>query len=407
MVLFQVSGGFVASGTVPSRALREPPMRRPVLRSVIVASLALAAPALAATPPKQPDKGPGGSDYTAAQVVKKAVGRASAATYVYHAAGPAAAPRPVVVLLHSWGAASPQLYGGWIEHLARRGHLVLFPRFQEVNRTRPADATGIAAALIKDALAILAEDAEAKPDLARLSYVGHLAGAAIALNLAAASEADGLPAPKLVFALMPGGIASDPKSRGIPLEDLGGIDRGVLLITMSGDRDYLPTDRASRRILKETTAIPASRKLFMRAGSDDHGFPTLTATLASPGSARSDYDPATIALPPDPPKDPKAKGPVWRWSADMSLSGEQTILAQQLASNVTDALDFLAFWKTFDLAEAAASKGRDAASLKADPAFVSMGIWSDGWPVRRLSAEMPKVEAQEDVKPEAGPRRRL
>ena len=43
----------------------------------------------------------------------------------------------------------------------------------------------------------------------------------------------------------------------------------------------------------------------MRAGSDDHGFPPLTATLASPGSPKADYDAAAIKLPPDPPRDPK------------------------------------------------------------------------------------------------------
>ena len=43
------------------------------------------------------------------------------------------------------------------------GHLVLFPRFQEVNRTRPADATANAERLVKAALAELAGDAEAKP----------------------------------------------------------------------------------------------------------------------------------------------------------------------------------------------------------------------------------------------------
>src|SRR5690349_18586009 len=221
-------------------------MRRPLLMLLFVLASCWAAPYVAAaTPPKQPESGPGGADYSSSQVVKRAVGRASAPTYVFHAAGPASEPRPVVVLLHSWGAANPQFYGGWIEHLARRGHLVLFPRFQEVNRTRPGDASGIAAALVKEALVTLASDPEAKPDLQRVAFLGHLAGAAIALNLAANAEADGLPVPKLVFALMPGGIASDPKARGVLLEDLSTIDKGVLLISMSGDRDYLPTDRAS------------------------------------------------------------------------------------------------------------------------------------------------------------------
>jgi pimeloyl-ACP methyl ester carboxylesterase len=341
------------------------------------------------------------------EVVRKAVGRTSAATFVFHAAGEPAGPRPVVVFLHSWGAPNPLFYGGWIEHLARRGNLVLFPRFQEVNRTRPADATATAAGLIKEALEALSQDPAARPDRDRLAYIGHLAGAPIALNLAAGAQAEGLPVPKLVFAVMPGGVASDEKARGIFLKDLSELDSSTLLIAMSGDRDYLPIDRTARRILKEATGIPANRKLFMRAVSDDHGFPTITATLASPGAPKGEYDAASIKVPPDPPRDPKQKGPVWRWSADMSLTGEQTVLTQQLGNNPIDSLDYLAYWKTFDMAEEAAFSGRDASALKANSRFVDMGTWSDGWPVRRLTADLPKVEGQEETRPERGPRRRL
>jgi hypothetical protein len=310
-----------------------------------------------------------------------------------------------VVFLHSWGAVNPALYGGWIDHLARKGNLVLYPRFQDVNRSRPADASALAAGLIKSALEALAEDAGAKPDLSRVAYIGHLAGVPIALNLAAGAKASEIPAPKLIFGVMPGGIASDEKERGILLQDLSAIDASTLLIAMSGDRDYLPSDRASRKILQDAKAIPASRKLFMRAASDDHGFPALTATLASPGSPKSDYEASAIKLPPDPPRDPKQKN-TWRWSADMALTGPQTILTQQLANNGTDTLDYLAYWKSFDMAAEAAFAGKDAAALRRDPKFIDMGSWSDGWPVRRLSADMPKVEGQE-TQQERGPRRKL
>ncbi len=380
-------------------------MRRSWFAPLLAATVLAASAAAAATPPVQPKSGPGGADYVSDQVTKRAVGRASAATFVFHAAGPAEKPRPVVVFFHSWGAANPQLYGGWIEHLARKGYLVLFPRFQEVNRTRPADAPGIATSLVKEALEALADDPAAKPDLARVAYVGHLAGAIIALNLASGAQEDGLPVPKLVYALMPGGIASDPKSRGIPLDDLSELDASTLLITMSGDRESIASDRAGRRILKEAVNVPATRKLFMRAGSDDHGFPTTAAALASPGSPKAEYDAAAIKLPPDPPRDPKQKAPGFRWTADMALSGEQTVLTQALGNNVTDALDYLAYWKTFDMAAEAAFAGRDAASLRSDPKFIDMGTWSDGWPMRRLSAEIPKTEGQTE-KP-AGPRRVL
>jgi hypothetical protein len=274
-----------------------------------------------------------------------------------------------------------------------------------VNRSRPADASNLAEDLIQGALAALAEDANARPDRERVAFIGHSAGVPIALNLAAGVSAGKVPAPKLIFGLMPGGIASNEKERGILLRDLSAIDPSTLIIAMSGDRDYLPSDRASRLLLQGATAVPATRKLFMRAGSDDHGFPALTATLASPGSPKTDYDTAAIKMPPDPPRDPKQKN-TWRWSADMALSGPQTILTQQLGNNGTDTLDYLAYWKTFDIAAEAAFAGKDAAALTRDPKFVDMGTWSDGWPVRRLSAQMPKVEGQEN-KPEPGPRRRL
>lgn len=376
------------------------------LSSVLLLGIMLAGPAAyGATPPQQPEQGPGGRDYKSGEVVKRAVGTASRGTFVFHGSDAPAKPRSVVVFLHSWGAVNPGLYGGWIEHLARKGHLVLFPRFQEVNRSRPADASALAEDLIRDALADLAGDANARPDLDRIALIGHSAGVPIALNIAAATGEGKIPAPKLIFGLMPGGIASNEKERGILLRDLSTVDPATLIIAMSGDRDYLPSDRASRLLLQQASAVPSTRKLFMRASSDDHGFPALTATLASPGSPKAAYDASAIKLPPDPPRDPKQRN-TWRWSADMALSGPQTILTQQLGNNGTDTLDFLAYWKTFDIASEAAFAGKDASMLLRDPKLVDMSTWSDGWPVKRLSAQMPKGEGQ-DKKEEPAPRRRL
>lgn len=380
-------------------------MRRFPLPVLFLGASLAASSVHAATPPKQPEQGPGGRDYTSSEVVKRAVGTASSGTFVFHGSDTPAKPRPVVVFLHSWGAVNPGLYGGWIEHLARKGHLVLFPRFQDVNRSRPADASNLAEDLIQNALATLADDPNARPDKERVAFIGHSAGVPLALNLAAGVSSGKVPAPKLILGLMPGGIASNEKERGILLRDLSTVDPATLIITISGDRDYLPSDRASRLIFQQASAVPSTRKLFMRASSDDHGFPALTATLASPGSPKAEYDASAIKLPPDPPRDPKQRN-TWRWSADMALSGPQTILTQQLGNNATDTLDFLAFWKTFDIASEAAFAGKDAAALVRDPKFVDMSTWSDGWPIKRLSAQMPKGDGPES-KEERGPRRRL
>jgi hypothetical protein len=90
----------------------------------------------------------------------------------------------------------------------------------------------------------------------------------------------------------------------------------------------------------------------------------------------------------------------------MALSGPQTILTQQLGSNPTDTLDYLAFWKTFDIAAEAAFAGKDATAVLKDPKLTDMGRWSDGWPVRRLSAQVPKEEGTERQQ-ERGPKRRF
>ncbi|CAA9318935.1 MAG: FIG00801137: hypothetical protein [uncultured Microvirga sp.] len=369
-------------------------MRSRLAIFLVCASLGLG-PALAATPPGQPKAGPGGSDYPAGEIVKRAVGRGSAVSFVFHAAGAPAEPRPVVVFLHAWGAVNPGVYGGWIEHLARRGNLVLFPRFQEVGKIRPVDATEKAASLVKEALAALADDPAAKPDLNRVALIGHSAGAGLAFNLAAVAKDQGLPTPKLVHALMAGGLAKDAKSRGVQLADLAKIDPATLLVTVIGDRDQRPSDQASRRLLKEASAVPPERKVFLRALSDSHGFPVLSATLASPASQKDAFDAAQIKLPPDPPRDPKApRAPAQnqKWSPEMVLSGEQTVLVQQLGNNGVDTLDYLAYWRTFDMAAAAAFAGRDAQALHNDAAFTDMGRWSDGWPVKRLGVEALRAE---------------
>lgn len=372
-------------------------MRLTVLRGSLTAAAIMTLAGLpsvqAATPPAQPADGAGGVGDRKATVTKLLLGRGTASTYAFYAAG--AAPekgRPVAIVLHGWGAVNPQSYGGWIDHLARQGWLILYPRFQEVNRTRPADAPAIAESLVKAALAEIATDGEAKPDLGRVAMIGHLAGAPLAMDLAAAAKAQGLPVPKLIFAVMPGGIASGPKSRGIALNDLSAIDPATLIVTMVGDKDTRAADLAAKRLLREASAVPLERKLFVRALSDDHGFPALTATLAAPAGVDTAYDGGAIKPGPEPKDAPKdaAKPPPFRWSADMALSGEQQTLVSQINLARVDALDYLGFWKTFDLAAAAAFAGSDATALKNNPRLADMERWSDGWPVKRLAVETPR-----------------
>lgn len=348
--------------------------------------LAVGSAAFAANQPPQPKSGPGGADYIEGEVIKRAVGSFETPTLVFHA-GTASAPRPVVIFLHAQGADNPAYYGGWIEHLARKGHLVVWPRFQVTNRVRIQDGMANMLAALKESLPALAADGEARADLTRIAVVGHVAGAPMAMNLAALAAENGLPAPRLVMALTPGGTVANARERGIALADVARIPPETMILTLIGDRDHLPSERQARQFLREASAVPASRKLYMRFQSDDHGFPPMTATLAAPAAPREAYDIARIKLPPEPPRDPKApRRQAWRWSADMALSGPQSVLVAQMGNNTIDALDYMAFWRVLDMAMTAAFAGQDAAALAANPALTDMGRWSNGWPVKRLSA---------------------
>ncbi|MGL5735346.1 MAG: alpha/beta hydrolase, partial [Beijerinckiaceae bacterium] len=111
-------------------------MRIRFAASLLVSCL-LSSAALATTPPTQPEKGPGGADYTvAANAVKKeAFGSGAQQVFVFTPTGNADKPRPVIVFLHAYGAYNPKIYGAWIEHLVRRDMIVVFPRFQVDART--------------------------------------------------------------------------------------------------------------------------------------------------------------------------------------------------------------------------------------------------------------------------------
>lgn len=382
-----------------------------LVTGLVIAALTAGA-ALAISSPLQPKTGPGASLDATGEVVKKALGSPGNVTYAFHMGSAPEKPRSVVVFLHGWGAANPIIYGAWLEHLARRGHLVLFPAFQEIGGTKPSEATDRAAAQIKAALSQLASDPQARPESTQVYLIGHSAGAGVAVNLAARAKELGLEAPRLLFLTMIGGIAKDAASKGIQLADLSAIPESTNVVTLSGDQNNLAADRISRRILKEVSSVPVARKLFMRSASDDHGFPPLTATLASPAGPKDGYGSENIRLPgeaePAPQTDAKgrrvrrtvaAAAPRVPWTAEAQLSGEQRVLVQQLQRNTVDTLDWLAYWRVFDMLVATTESGADLVGLRQDPAFLDMGRWSDGWPVRRLGAETPKAETSSVAAP--------
>jgi pimeloyl-ACP methyl ester carboxylesterase len=61
--------------------------------------------------------------------------------------------RPVVLFLHGWGATRPRFYRPWIDHLAREGNAVIYPRYQDSVVDPPAEVLGNVLAGVRQAFA--------------------------------------------------------------------------------------------------------------------------------------------------------------------------------------------------------------------------------------------------------------
>lgn len=352
--------------------------------------LTAAAHALAAapTPPTQPVSGPGGSDYSHARVGQHSTGDGAEDVTIFWPEQPTPnGPLPVIVFTHGWGAVKTEHYGAWINHLARRGAIVLYPRYQHDLRAKPDTFTASAVAGVRRGLDWLAKQKDRpQPDLTRLATVGHSAGGVLAANLAVALPQAGLPAPKAVMSVEPG-ITEGQKGTLVPLADLAKIDAATLLLVITGEDDELVADKDARRIFNESTAVPAANKDWLELQTDEHGEPALEATHRAPAAPLPGYEP------------PQRKEPKGFLRKRLAKKARERMAERGLDLNassqepaVTDALDYYGTWKLFDALCAAAFTGQHREiALGGGPAQLDMGQWSDGTPVKPLKRRAPAM----------------
>jgi len=263
---------------------------------------------------------------------------------------------PVVVYLHGWGATSPKAYGAWIDHIVRRGNVVVFPRYQKL--ITPMDRfTPNAARAIREALETLDGEGHVNPRRDELALVGHSMGGVISANLAALATEEKLPPVRAVFAVQPGITETEERGRFIWLADLSKIPADTLLLSMAGDVDGITGSRDARRIYLESTSVPAENKDYLILRTDYHGIPRLRANHMAPVAFDARF----------------ARGAPYHTDPD------------RLDQWGIDALDWYGLWKPFDALCDAAFRGenRDIA-LGNTPEQRDMGKWSDGRVVRTL-----------------------
>src|SRR6185436_10630255 len=317
-------------------------------------------------PPPQPDSGPGGKTKSHAAVIKNRYGGGGREFWIYEPDRPKPKTAPVVIFLHGWGGTNPLYYGAWIDHLVKRGNIVIYPRFQANVLTRIQDFTPNTISAVKDAINRLkTEKGHVTPDFNKFATVGHSLGGVLAVNVAALAAESKLPRVRAVMSVEPG-ITEAPI--GVPLADLKKLPAETLLLAIAGDQDGLVRDFDAKRIYYESTRIPEVNKDFILMVSDSHGTPPLQASHRAPTAMDKDYDSGEGV----------GGGPAGIGSVQIS----RRIRPETMLIN---ALDYYGTWKLFDALTDAAFNGKNREyALGNTPQQRFMGVWSDGVPVKEL-----------------------
>lgn len=242
-------------------------------------------------------------------------------------------PFPLVIVLHGAGATNADAYLAWIEHLVRRGGVVIFPLYQTTTPDRPAywqtiqdDVRGGLETLAGEGVAV---------DLTRVAVVGHSLGADQAVIYAARAAAAGLPVPTAVMSVALGSCRS-PEGSCMEV-DLGAIPATTRILLVEEADDPDATMEGVPRIWAELEAVPLDNRDVVTLVTDTHGKPAL----------RANHVQALTAI-----------------------------------FNQEDAFDWYGTWKLLDALMACAFDGEWCeVALGNTPEQRYMGEWSDGVPV--------------------------
>jgi acetyl esterase/lipase len=322
-----------------------------------------------ALPPPQPDTGPGGKPRAHASVLKKRYREGAKEYWIYEPDAPKPRTAPVIVFLHGWGGTNPLYYGAWIDHLVKRGNIVVFPRYQSSVLTPRAHFIPNTLDAIKDAIDRLQrEPGHVRPELNRVAAVGHSLGGVLAASVAALAAESGLPPVRAVMAVEPG-MTSHPAN--VPIADLKKIPGDTVLLSVAGDRDTFVGDIDAKRIYYESTRVSADNKDFVTLVTDDHGTPGLIANHRAPTAPDQTYD--------------NGEGDRTAPQTNRDERSTNGPRPESTRAPVVNALDYYGLWKLFDgLCDAAFFLKNREYALGNTPQQRFMGRWSDGVAVKEL-----------------------
>lgn len=311
----------------------------------------------------QPASGPGGADYAHSSVVVQQHGEGRDEYWLFLPDHPMPQQAPMIVFLHGWTAMDPQPYGAWLRHMARKGHILVYPRYQASLLDDPQTMLNAAASAVQAAWLRLQSAGPVAPRTDKLIWIGHSLGATFSAILAARSQELGLPPAEALLLVQPGGETR------IPLDAIDDLPLATRVTLVVGDEDAVVGNDGATAIIAKLGHLPPMNVEHVLMRSDRRLAPALLANHLAPLAAAAHFPPLL-----DRPR-------------RVLRQGAQARFAARYAPN---ALDWFGFWKLADGMADAAFRGRNASYAFGNTEQQRyMGVRSDGAPIEPLLVTRP------------------
>lgn len=331
-------------------------MYRSCLTLILLISLAVTLTAQSWKGPEQPLAGPGGRDYVGDSVLMYDFAQKP---YGYWLFEPGGATRPdsaqVIVLIHGYGGYNPMIYGEWIEHLVRKGNLVIFPRYQRnLFCPRPKRFGDYCARAIRDALTELEKAEHVRPKADHLIIAGHSYGGVVTADLGVNFREYKIPRPKALLLCSPG---TGP-FKGGRLKTYEAMPADTKLVIMAGEGDWVVGDEFARLVFETAVHTPERNLIYQYR------------------------DPRGIGA-----------GHSQSYAIDLQFdTGRRNPTARRaLRRGPANAVDYYGYWKILDGLISCVESGHFCRYALGDTLEQGLlGYWSDGRPVKPLEVIVPE-----------------
>lgn len=310
------------------------------------------------SPPLQQGSGPGGSSYSHNAVIfsDHTSFLNPNGYWLFEPDSPKPDSANLIVFNHGYGVFNPGPYAQWIEHLVRKGNIVVFPKYQISDASLPSTYTNATVTGITDALVEMQTGSgRVRPRLDHYTMIGHSYGGVVTSNIAVDYNSYGLPKPQAILLCQPGtgGINSGR------ITSYAGMDTDYNMLIIVGDDDIVVGNSFGREIF-DSTLIPTAHKNYITHFKDNHGSPNLEASHNEPLAKNNTYDGGTSSA----------------------------VITGGYVASKQDAVDYYCYWKLADALMNCTYYGTDCNYAFGDtPEQKNMGQWSDGTTVIPLVVE--------------------